>query len=218
MSEVLNLTGLGNMNVNPSNVPYGDCLVTKQYVDNYVSSNSFFVGQIKMYCGKTLPSGWLFCNGQSLSKTTYKSLFDVIGTNYGQDPTITNNFLLPNLTSSIPICSQQLDSINIQYQGNSKYSGGNIKISSEQLTSHSHTIPEHNHDVTFSINTYNAETRAGAKGARLNVTAIVGFTVNTSNTVKTNTDNPNNSSGNTGNGNDFLPPFCVINFIIYYGS
>jgi hypothetical protein len=41
------------------------------------------VGSVLMYGGGTAPTGWLLCNGQAVSRTTYISLFTVIGTSYG---------------------------------------------------------------------------------------------------------------------------------------
>ena len=40
-------------------------------------------GQIIMYAGSTAPTGWLLCNGQAVSRTTYATLFAIIGTTYG---------------------------------------------------------------------------------------------------------------------------------------
>lgn len=40
-------------------------------------------GVVLPYAGSTAPSGFLFCYGQALSRTTYKRLFDVIGTQFG---------------------------------------------------------------------------------------------------------------------------------------
>lgn len=41
------------------------------------------VGEVKMYAGSSAPSGWLFCYGQAISRTTYADLYAVIGTTYG---------------------------------------------------------------------------------------------------------------------------------------
>lgn len=41
------------------------------------------VGTLMDYGGATAPSGWLLCFGQPVSRTTYTSLFQVIGTAYG---------------------------------------------------------------------------------------------------------------------------------------
>lgn len=41
------------------------------------------VGSILMYGGTTAPTGWLLCNGSPFSRTTYGTLFGIIGTAYG---------------------------------------------------------------------------------------------------------------------------------------
>ena len=41
------------------------------------------VGTIQAYGSNTIPSGWLLCNGQAVSRTTYAELFEVIGTAFG---------------------------------------------------------------------------------------------------------------------------------------
>lgn len=54
-------------------------------------------GSIIAFAGNTLPDGYLLCDGSQVSRTTYKKLFDVIGTTYGEgDGSATFN--LPNLT------------------------------------------------------------------------------------------------------------------------
>lgn len=40
-------------------------------------------GLMLPYAGSTSPSGWLLCSGQTVSRTTYAALFEVIGTTYG---------------------------------------------------------------------------------------------------------------------------------------
>ncbi|PWE20209.1 hypothetical protein DF188_08525 [Aliarcobacter skirrowii] len=46
---------------------------------------SVSVGSIETFAGiaAKIPEGYLLCNGQEVSRTTYKDLFDVIGTTYG---------------------------------------------------------------------------------------------------------------------------------------
>lgn len=41
------------------------------------------VGMIAPFGGTTAPTGWLLCNGATVSRTTYSDLFAVIGTKYG---------------------------------------------------------------------------------------------------------------------------------------
>jgi collagen type VII alpha len=60
------------------------------------------VGSIIMYAGATAPAGWLFCNGQVLSTTTYARLFSVIGYIYTLFPP-GNSFSLPNFQGRVPV-------------------------------------------------------------------------------------------------------------------
>lgn len=69
-------------------------------VDGYHASDllnqSIRVGVVLPFSGSTIPSGCLPCNGAAVSRTTYKALFDVIGTTYGTgDGSMTFN--LPDL-------------------------------------------------------------------------------------------------------------------------
>lgn len=53
-------------------------------------------GAFMFFHATTPPEGWLACNGQQVSRTTYAALFAVIGTKYGAGDGSTT-FTLPNL-------------------------------------------------------------------------------------------------------------------------
>ena len=55
-------------------------------------------GVVQLFAGSTAPSGWLICNGQAVSRTTYAALFAVIGTTYGAGDGSTT-FNVPNLVN-----------------------------------------------------------------------------------------------------------------------
>ena len=48
-----------------------------------VDPSPFPVGVVMDYTGSSAPSGWLIANGQAVSRTTYASLFSLVGTTYG---------------------------------------------------------------------------------------------------------------------------------------
>ena len=54
------------------------------------------LGAINAFGGATAPEGWLLCQGQALSRTDYKDLFDVIGTSFGSGDGSTT-FNLPDM-------------------------------------------------------------------------------------------------------------------------
>lgn len=57
-------------------------------------------GMVMPYAGTTEPTGWLFCYGQAVSRTTYAALFAVIGTTYGVGDGSTT-FTLPDLRGRV---------------------------------------------------------------------------------------------------------------------
>lgn len=60
---------------------------------------SVLTGTVLPFAGTTIPDGYLACNGAAVSRTTYKKLFDVIGTTYGSGDGSTT-FNLPNLENN----------------------------------------------------------------------------------------------------------------------
>lgn len=59
-------------------------------------------GLISPYAGSSAPTGWLLCNGDAVSRTTYASLFAVVSTSYGVGDGSTT-FNVPDLRGSIPL-------------------------------------------------------------------------------------------------------------------
>ena len=57
-------------------------------------------GSLAPYAGTTEPTGWLFCYGQAVSRTTYAALFTAIGTTYGTGDGSTP-FNLPDLRGRV---------------------------------------------------------------------------------------------------------------------
>jgi len=60
------------------------------------------VGSIMPYGGASAPIGWLLCQGQAVNRTTYSSLFAILGTAYGSGDGSTT-FNLPNLQQRFPL-------------------------------------------------------------------------------------------------------------------
>lgn len=58
-------------------------------------------GVINQFAGTSAPSGWLFCAGQAISRTTYSALFAVIGTAYGVGDGF-STFNVPDLRGRVP--------------------------------------------------------------------------------------------------------------------
>ena len=103
-------------------------------------------GSVHVMATTTVPSGYLECAGQYISRTTYASLFAIIGTTWGSNAS--TNFRLPDLrgqfvrgwanTSSVDsgrsFASSQ-SSQNLSH--NHSYSGGSVSVSG---ANHNHNI------------------------------------------------------------------------------
>ena len=111
----------------------------------------------------TAPTGWLLCEGQAVSRTTFARLFDAIGTTYGAGDGSTT-FTLPNLKGRVPVGR---DDSQTEFDALGENGGAKtVTLTEAQLPSHSHTTPNHSH--TFS------GTTAGESGHFHGITGISG--------------------------------------------
>lgn len=70
---------------------------TTGWVNDHLSA-AIPVGAVMYFAQGSVPEGWLFCNGSSVSRTTYAALYAAIGTKYGSGNG-SSTFNLPNLRS-----------------------------------------------------------------------------------------------------------------------
>jgi microcystin-dependent protein len=113
------------------------------------------IGYVTAYAGNTnAPTGWLFCDGIAVSRTTYAALFMVIGTTYGIGDGSTT-FNLPKMMSGnnsigiFPAGSATVANTGFNIDNTLKIHNINNdqKISANQIPSHNHTI-NHTHDMS----------------------------------------------------------------------
>ena len=78
-------------------------LATRLAVSIPASGTVVSPGVIWMYGGSTPPSGWLQCDGSSVSRSTYADLFAVVGTDFGNGAGDGLTFTLPDFRSRIPV-------------------------------------------------------------------------------------------------------------------
>lgn len=69
---------------------------------DFIRSEIIPSGIIKAFAGNTIPDGWLLCNGQEVSRSTYSDLFETIGITYGSGNG-TTTFNIPNLQGKMII-------------------------------------------------------------------------------------------------------------------
>ncbi len=92
------------------------------------------IGSIILFAGTDIPTGWMLCDGTSLSEEEYPQLFDKIGYTYGGSGT---SFSLPNFKGRVGVGKDTTKS----YCDNLGETGGSVELQA------------HSHNLTVAYNT-----------------------------------------------------------------
>jgi microcystin-dependent protein len=196
------VTGTGNMALSASPTFTGTPIAptaaagtntTQIATTAFVLSNGAPTGGIMMWGTGTAPSGWLLCAGAAVSRTTYASLFAIVGTTFGVGDGSTT-FNLPNYTNRMP------------YGTTLAATGGSADA---VVVSHTHTatVTDPGHTHTYQGSNYQPNNAAGS------VPDWIGASTMTTNSNVTGISVANSTTGVSGT-NANLPPYLGINFII----
>ena len=92
----------------------------------------------------SVPTGFLECNGQAVSRSTYSALFAIVSTTYGVGDGA-STFNLPDLGDNVPVGKSNNKALastgganTVASTGNVGGSTANATLSTPQLASHSH--------------------------------------------------------------------------------
>ena len=167
---------------------------TKQYVDAAGPA-----GAIMAFAGTTAPSGWLKCEGQAISRTTYATLFAVIGTTWGAGDT-TTTFNVPDLRGMF------VRGTGTNATGSSSGAVGPSvgTYAADTYLNHTHTDSGHTHTVPF-YNRGDIWTSTGTSGN------IAGYATGSPTTSSTGTANIQTS---TTGGTETKPKNYGVLYII----
>jgi len=155
----------------------------------------------------SVPSGFLECNGQAVSQSTYADLFAIIGTTYG-DPG-GGNFNVPDLQDNVPVGKSNNKALastgganTVTSTGNVGGSTANATLSTAQLASHSH--PGANASGTIANNPLGGGYPESSQA----------FSGNTGNTGSGSGHSHNMSANFSGDATSVLQPYLTIIYII----
>lgn len=157
-------------------------------------------GALQMYAAAAPPAGWLLCDGQAVSQSTYAALYAVIGNTFNTGGEAAGTFRVPDLRDRFPVGASASKAL--------AGSGGAATktILAANLPPHAHSI-NHGHAIAT------RETGPGPQSTRV---ASAGGTGTTSETNSA----PKDFTGNSGNGPgtstplDVMNPWLAVNYII----
>ena len=96
-----------------------------------------FVGEVRMFTGNVVPTGWAYCNGQLLSPTQNAVLYSIIGTTYGGDGLST--FAVPDLRGAVPVGAGQ--GVNLSNRTLGEAGGvSSVVLQTDEIPSHLHVM------------------------------------------------------------------------------
>lgn len=191
-------------------------------------------GAILPFTGTSVPTGWLLCYGQAVSRTTYALLFAVIGIAYGPGDSSTT-FNLPDLRGRYPLgkdnmggsganrVTQAVSGIlatTLGSVGGDQHAQEDTFTSTSTATSVVDEGPGHRHrqyytgSFTGSGVSEGGVANAVGPGAESpdmsTALAFAGISVSTSVTTDT--------TGTLDGASQNMPPVQVVNYIIYAGA
>lgn len=116
-------------------------------------------GSVIPFAGKTAPTGWLMCQGQAVSRSTYAQLFSVIGTTFGSGDGSTT-FNLPNMCGRVAVgVDSDANSIGTQ-RGETAH-----KLTNPEIPAHSHPYSAYIYSEGAENGRINSQQGAGVRWA-----------------------------------------------------
>lgn len=150
-------------------------------------------GLVMAFGGPAAPTGWVFCDGSALSRTTYSLLFAAIGTTYGAGDG-TTTFNLPDLRGRLPVGLGTNGTVNALGLNDG------VAVANRRGTKHRHT--PHAHPAATGVFIVGIAQTVQATGSDQGGT----------------TSNPNTGSADGGSGVSTDPldggAYLVLNYII----
>jgi microcystin-dependent protein len=183
------------------------------------------IGMITPYAGATAPTNWQLCYGQAISRTTYASLFAIIGTAYGVGDG-TTTFNLPDLRGRTVAGLDNMGGadagrIDIANSSGTVVGSQYVTLTAAQsgVPAHGHTAGSgeagsHSHGYVQPYNTSGQTSPGGGyymfydRGAQTDAGGVHSHTI----TVN------NNTAANAASAHSVMQPTMVVNYIILVGA
>lgn len=212
--------GLGNQVI-----PAGTLVGGNVYSGTYYSSvnefrmKGFFaspytvpIGGMMDFIGSSVPNAnFVFPIGQAISRTTYATLFSLIGTTYGTGDGSTT-FNVPDLTGRVTAMKEASATrlTSTYFGGNSTTLGATGGLESHTLTTAQ--LAAHSHGVTDPGHTHTYLQATGTQNQSGSATAV--FVSNSSQNTGSSTTGISIQNAGSGNAHNNVQPTMIVNKIL----
>ncbi len=236
VDTALNRVGIGTASPTDTLHVAGTCNIQDTLlVEDTISATAFYEnggaiyppGSLYPFAGSSVPGGYLLCNGQAVSRTTYAALFAAIGTIYGNGDGATT-FNVPNLQGRVPMgYTATLSEFNAIGK-----TGGvtSVSLSGDEVAYHSHAINSflvnlpndgaHTHQTWFGLrwtkNTGAAAYIDPAYGGSASGVGSMNTTGAHTHTVDPAPVTSSANGGGTGGAHMNVMPYLTVNYVIKY--
>lgn len=161
------------------------------------------VGSLIMWAGNSTPTGWLAADGSCISRTTYDTLFYVVGTTFGACDGSTT-FAVPDLRGRVPMGAGTGTGLTARSPGQ--------MVGGETYTLTTFNLPRHTHELYSSAG---VQLRVANGGVTSSATGLnVGGIFVTGAPIYLQTG----SGGFSEQPFDIVQPSAVVNFLIWTGT
>ena len=165
-------------------------------------------GVVQLFAGSSAPNGWLICNGQAVSRTTYAALFAVIGTTYGAGNGSTT-FNIPNLVNKTVRGSNSLgktggsDTVKLSTANMPAHTHGGGSLTAASAGAHTHTSTQY---LSGNVDTDGHMATGGNTNS--------GSWTSSSNGAHTHTISGSTASAGSGSAVTITNPYVMLHYII----
>lgn len=168
-------------------------------------------GTILPWSAASLPTGFLECNGQAVSRSTYSALFAIVGTTYGAGDG-SSTFALPDLQNNVPVGKSNNKALASSGGANTVAATGNVGGSTANATLSTAQLASHSHSSTSVPGGPNSNSGNQVDGATVSPTYA--GSIGTNNAGSGQGHSHNMSATFSGDATSVLQPYLTIIYII----
>lgn len=132
---------ISNANIsNSAAIAYSKLNLSSSIQSSDIASGLGFcpTGVVLPYVNVSAPTGWLLCDGSTVSRSTYATLFAIIGTTYGSGDGSTT-FNIPDMRENVPV-GYKAGSTQFGTLGGT-YGEKTHTLTTPEMPSHTHDVP-----------------------------------------------------------------------------